>query len=111
MPARSIQPRVIYANIVRDCEAAWNGITASPRGDTGLGNVRFGFMGTLLLPHSKSPDTASAATSPRIGPVNRDVTPECYLSWVYHDSKGQMLQDKATSEGPMRRKTWCSARS
>ncbi|MDP2856418.1 MAG: hypothetical protein Q8P50_00345 [Bacillota bacterium] len=49
MPTRSIQPRVIYANIVRDFEAAWNGIAASPRGDTGLGNFLFGFTGTLLL--------------------------------------------------------------
>ncbi|MDP2934958.1 MAG: hypothetical protein Q8O86_00535 [Dehalococcoidia bacterium] len=47
VPARSIQPRVIYANIVRDFEAAWNGIAASPRGDTGLGNFLFGFTGTL----------------------------------------------------------------
>jgi hypothetical protein len=49
MPVRSLQPRVIYNNIVRDFEAAWNGITASSETDIGRGNFLFAFMGTLLL--------------------------------------------------------------
>jgi len=49
MPIRLLQPRVIYNNIVRDFEAAWNGIAALPETDIGHGNFLFGLMCMILL--------------------------------------------------------------
>lgn len=49
MPLRTVSPDVTFANIVRDFEAAWNGIAAAGSHGIGRGNFLFGLFGTILL--------------------------------------------------------------
>lgn len=49
MPLRTVPPRVTFGNMVRDFEAAWNGIAVSASPDIGRGNFLFGLFGAVLL--------------------------------------------------------------
>lgn len=49
MPLRTVSPKVTFGNVVRDFDAAWNGIAVSASPDIGRGNFLFGLFGTVLL--------------------------------------------------------------